>query len=201
MVPSTIRAPRISTSNGSQTRMVMTVVGPFCDISTGCPLSEANRIRCAQWEAVRVLTLAEVSACGNRDMFQPLSSRESDMNDEAIIEQAIERIRAEFGDDLLGLIVGGSRLRSEGDPQSDLDVVIVIARPQRKRWNFVIEDVEVETFINPPFQMRRYFEEERIDGRALAAHVDEQVVCGWRRGQLEDDVHRAFQNLRHSRCR
>src|SRR5262249_17385595 len=93
------------------------------------------------------------------------------MDDQAIIEQAIKRIRAELGGDLLGFIVGRSRLRSESDPQSDLDVVVVIARPQRKRWNFVIEDVEVETFINPPFQMRRYFEEERIDGRGLMPHL------------------------------
>ncbi|HEY2228568.1 MAG TPA: nucleotidyltransferase domain-containing protein [Xanthobacteraceae bacterium] len=93
------------------------------------------------------------------------------MNDQAIIEQAIARIRGEFGSDLLGLIVGGSRLRSEGDPQSDLDFVVVIARPQRKRWNFSIEGVDVETLINPPFQMRRYFEEERMDGRGLMPHL------------------------------
>jgi predicted nucleotidyltransferase len=93
------------------------------------------------------------------------------MNDHAIIEQAVERLRAEFGDDLLGVIVGGSRLRSESDPHSDLDFVVVIARPQRKRWNFVIEGVEVETLINPPFQMRRYFDEQRNDGRGLMPHL------------------------------
>jgi predicted nucleotidyltransferase len=93
------------------------------------------------------------------------------MDDEAIIKQAIERIQAEFGNDLLGLIVGGSRLRSEADRQSDLDFVVIIARPQRKRWNFVIEGVEVETLINPLFQMRRYFEDERIDGRGLMPHL------------------------------
>ena len=62
-------------------------------------------------------------------------------------------------------------MRSEGDPHSDLDVVAVIAQPQRKRWNFVIEGVEVETFINPPFQMQRYFEQERADGRGLMPHL------------------------------
>lgn len=93
------------------------------------------------------------------------------MNDHAIIRQAIERIRAEFGSDLLGIIVGGPRLRSEGDPHSDLDFVVVIAQPQRKRWNFLIEGVEVETLINPAFQIRRYFEDEQKDGRGLMPHL------------------------------
>jgi hypothetical protein len=93
------------------------------------------------------------------------------LNDRAIIEHAVERITSEFGSDLLGVLVGGSRLRSEGDPNSDLDVVIVVDRPSRRRWNFVVDGVEVETFINPPFQMRRYFEEERRDGRGVMPHL------------------------------
>ena len=93
------------------------------------------------------------------------------MNDDVIIEQAVERLRAECGSDLLGVIVGGSRLRSEGDAYSDLDFVVVIGRPQRRRWNFVIDGVEVETLINPPFQMRRYFVDERKDGRGLMPHL------------------------------
>jgi len=93
------------------------------------------------------------------------------MNDHAIIEQAVERLKSEFGSDLLGVLVGGSRIRSEGDPHSDLDIVVVVERPCRKRWNFVIDGVEVETLINPPFQMRRYFEEERRDGRGVMPHL------------------------------
>ena len=93
------------------------------------------------------------------------------MDDHAIIEHAVERFRSEFGNDLLGVLVGGSRMRSEGDPHSDIDVVVVVDRPYRKRWNFVIGGVEVETLINPPFQMRRYFEEERHDGRGLMPHL------------------------------
>jgi predicted nucleotidyltransferase len=48
------------------------------------------------------------------------------MNDDAIIEQAVERLRSEFGSDLLGVLVGGSRVRSEGDAHSDIDVVVVV---------------------------------------------------------------------------
>jgi hypothetical protein len=93
------------------------------------------------------------------------------MSDHAIVEQAVERLKSEFGSDLLGVIVGGSRARSEGDPHSDIDIVVVVDRPSRKRWNFVVGGVEVETLINPPFQMRRYFEEERRDGRGVMPHL------------------------------
>ena len=50
------------------------------------------------------------------------------MDDHAIIEHAVERFRSEFGNDLLGVLVGGSRMRSEGDPHSDIDVVVVVDR-------------------------------------------------------------------------
>ena len=81
--------------------------------------------------------------------------------------QTLVEVTKRFGSELLGVLVGGSRMRSEGDPHSDIDVVVVVDRPYRKRWNFVIGGVEVETLINPPFQMRRYFEEERQDGHRL----------------------------------
>jgi hypothetical protein len=93
------------------------------------------------------------------------------MDDAAIIDLALKQIRAEFGADLLGVLAGGSRMRGEGGPNSDLDVVVVVGRPRRRRWNIVIAGVEVETFVNPPFQMKRYFEEDRKSGKGLMPHL------------------------------
>jgi hypothetical protein len=93
------------------------------------------------------------------------------MGDQAIIESLMERLRAEFGGDLLGVLVGGSRVRGEGGPNSDLDVVVVIDRPQHRRWNALFGGVEIEMFINPPPQMRRYFEEGRRNGRGQIPHL------------------------------
>jgi hypothetical protein len=93
------------------------------------------------------------------------------MDDRGTIEQVVERLRSEFGSELLGVLVGGSRLRSEGDPYSDIDVVVVVDRPCRKRWNFIIDGIEIETLINPPFQIRRYFIQDRQDGRGLMPHL------------------------------
>jgi len=93
------------------------------------------------------------------------------MDDLAIIELVVQRLRTEFGADLLGVLAGGSRLRGEGDANSDLDIVVVISNPQRRRWNLMITGVEIEMFINPPFRMRRYFEEERLSGRGQMSHL------------------------------
>jgi predicted nucleotidyltransferase len=93
------------------------------------------------------------------------------MEDRVVIEQALARIKSELGSELLGVVVGGSRLRSEADLNSDIDVVVVVDRSGRRRWNFVIDGVEVETLINPPFQMRRYFKEEAEDGRGVMPHL------------------------------
>jgi hypothetical protein len=61
------------------------------------------------------------------------------MNDQVIIELAVKRLVSEFGSELLRVLAGGSRLRSEGDAHSDLDIVAVVDRPCRKRWNFLID--------------------------------------------------------------
>jgi hypothetical protein len=97
------------------------------------------------------------------------------MNDLEVTERVVEKLRSEFGNHLLGVLVGGSRATIGGDPHSDLDVVVVVDRPCRKRWNFLINGVEVETLINPPFQMQHYFEEERRDGRGVMPHM---CSCG-----------------------
>src|SRR5437867_8494030 len=93
------------------------------------------------------------------------------MDDQAIIALVMQLLHAEFGTDLFGVLAAGSRLRGDGDAHSDLDVVVVIASPRRRRWNVVLGGVEIEMFINPPFQMHRYFEQERQSGRGLEPHL------------------------------
>ncbi len=93
------------------------------------------------------------------------------MNDLAIVQQAVVLLRQEFGNDLLGVLAGGSRLRGEGDANSDIDLVVLIDQPRRRRQNLVINGVEVEMLINPVSQIHRYFVEERHSGRGLMQHM------------------------------
>ncbi len=88
-------------------------------------------------------------------------------DDNARYEQVVARLREEFGEDLLGVLVTGSRVHGTPGPTSDLDVHVIIATPQRQRRNFVLDGLEVELFINPPTQIRRYF----ADGRGHDPHM------------------------------
>lgn len=99
------------------------------------------------------------------------------MQDAAILQQALARLQAEFGNNLLGVLATGSRVRSEGDRTSDIDRPIVIAQPRRQRRNLVVAGVEVEMFLNPPFQIRRYFADEQARGRGAEQHM-------WHTGQI-----------------
>jgi predicted nucleotidyltransferase len=93
------------------------------------------------------------------------------MQDGEILRNVVQRLQAELGDDLKGVLAGGSRLRGEADANSDIDVVVVIGEPKRRRQNLTIDGVEVEMFVNPAFQMRRYFEQDRNNGRGLMPHL------------------------------
>ena len=90
-----------------------------------------------------------------------------------LFEQLIALLRAEFGEDLLGILATGSRIHSTPGPTSDLDAHVLIGQPRRQRRNILLDGVEVEMFINPPFQIRRYFSSRGVDehmftfGRAI----------------------------------
>ena len=75
---------------------------------------------------------------------------------EQLFDPLIALLRAEFGDDLLGVLATGSRIHSTPGPTSDLDVHVVIAQPRRQRRNILLDGIEIEMFINPPFQIHRY---------------------------------------------
>jgi hypothetical protein len=93
------------------------------------------------------------------------------MDDHVIIRQVLAKLQAEFGADLLGVLATGSRVRGEGDASSDIDLHVLIAPLRRQRRNIVVAGVEVEMFINPPAQIRRYFADNNITGRGIDQHM------------------------------
>jgi hypothetical protein len=78
-----------------------------------------------------------------------------------LIEHVVALLRAELGGELLGVLATGSRIYGLAGPTSDLDMHVVIASPRRQRQNFVLDGVEIELFINPPFQIRQYMADRR----------------------------------------
>ena len=90
-----------------------------------------------------------------------------DDEDRARCDRLVALLREEFGEELLGVLVTGSRVHGTPGPTSDLDAHVIIATPRRQRRNFVLDGVEVELFLNPPLQIRRYF----ADGRGHDPHM------------------------------
>ncbi len=127
--------------------------------------------------------------------------------DEALLAQLVALLREEFGDDLLGILVTGSRVHGRPDPTSDLDAHVIVAVPRRQRRNFVLDGVEVELFINPPFQNRRYFADARgvdqhmftfgraaYDPRGVVADLQAEARRLWEAGPPPWDARLAWQD-------
>jgi len=99
-------------------------------------------------------------------------------------------VRATY--DPLGVIVSGSIVRGNPDPTSDFDVVVVHDQPWRLREQRRFADVPAELFVNPPAQIRRYFEREHAAGKPCTAHM---LATGERLGAshpvLDELVHEA----------
>jgi hypothetical protein len=92
---------------------------------------------------------------------------------ERLFDPLIALLDAEFGADLLGVLATGSHIHGTPGPTSDLDVHVIIAQPRRQRRNILLDGIEIEMFINPPFQIQRYLAEGVTDihmfafGRAI----------------------------------
>jgi predicted nucleotidyltransferase len=71
----------------------------------------------------------------------------------------------------VGIIAAGSILRGQGGPTSDIDFYVVHLEPFRQRLQRLYHDTPFEVFINPPHQVRRYFEAEHRDARPITAHM------------------------------
>jgi hypothetical protein len=85
------------------------------------------------------------------------------------LREALAYILAEY--EPVGIVVGGSVLRGQGDATSDLDIYVIHQAGWRQRAQKRFNGVAVEIFVNPPAQVQRYFAEERRAGRPVTAHL------------------------------
>ncbi len=94
--------------------------------------------------------------------------------------------------EVLAIIVAGSVLRGEGAATSDLDFWILVDADYRQRKSFLVGDVPVEIFLNPPEQMLHYI----AAGDHHSMHMMGQGVLLW----VRDDAKATIRRLR-SWCR
>ena len=114
---------------------------------------------------------------------------------EQLFEPLIALLRAEFGEQLLGVLATGSHIHGMPGPTSDLDVHVVIDQPRRQRRNIVLDGVEIEMFINPAFRIPIYFTDGHpgtihmfafgraiYDPQGLIGQLQEQARALWQAG-------------------
>lgn len=85
------------------------------------------------------------------------------------LRQAVEEILASYTP--IGIVAAGSILRGQGGPTSDIDLYVIHVANFRQRLQRRYQGVPFEIFVNPPHQVRRYFEEEHRAARPITAHV------------------------------
>jgi GNAT superfamily N-acetyltransferase len=85
------------------------------------------------------------------------------------LRQAVEFILDRF--DVIGLFACGTIIRGIPSPASDLDLYVIVRRPQRQRLQRFFNGVPCEIFSNPVFQIRRYLSEEQAEGTPITAHM------------------------------
>jgi hypothetical protein len=124
---------------------------------------------------------------------------------EHLFEPLIALLRAEFGDQLLGVLATGSHIHGTPGPTSDLDVHVVIDQPRRQRRNIMLDGTEIEMFINPPFQVRRYMTDKRgmdphmftfgraiYDPHGVLAQLQDEARAIWQAGPQPLDARQTW---------
>lgn len=90
---------------------------------------------------------------------------EANVNQKKDYEKAIEIFvdSIKSHEEVIGILVCGSFVRSELDKHSDIDIHVVLDEKcdYRERGNTWIEGIEIEYFKNPPKQIRSYFKQEK----------------------------------------
>jgi sodium-dependent phosphate cotransporter len=102
---------------------------------------------------------------------------------ERALDTVVAQLKDEFGDHLLGLLLGGSYAYGEPMATSDLDLYVVIDEPWRQRRNLVVDGVDVELFVNPPHKLSA----EIVDG--------DSTMEMFARGRVVHDPRGAIANL------
>jgi len=85
------------------------------------------------------------------------------------LRAAVDDVMAHY--EPFAIIAAGSVLRGQGGPTSDIDLYVLHNAPFRQRLQRRYHGVPFEIFINPPQQVRRYFEEEHAGARPITAHI------------------------------
>lgn len=100
-----------------------------------------------------------------------------------ILQKFIEKYKKQ--PNVAAIIVFGSYVNSKLDKNSDLDVYIILKNSKtRERGNAWIDGVEIEYFINPIKQIKKYFYEERANKKFTTTHIFANSIVLYKNGNI-----------------
>jgi hypothetical protein len=110
------------------------------------------------------------------------------------LREALDYLLTRF--DPAGIIASGTIVRGNPGPSSDLDLYVIVARPERQRLQRFFHGVPAEIFVNSLPWIERYFVQERAAGRPVTAHMlasgvvlhDRQGVASALRRRAAEDL-------------
>jgi predicted nucleotidyltransferase len=74
-------------------------------------------------------------------------------NEWAALDALVDRLHRHYGDDLLRVVLFGSKARGDFDEESDLDVLIIINMPQADYWRRWREIVRIASDLDLEFNV------------------------------------------------
>lgn len=100
-------------------------------------------------DGAEVVATTTQATTGQRELLNKRLSRLTS-NERAALAAVVNRLRQRYGDDLLRMVLFGSKARGDSDAESDLDLLIVVRIPDDdywKRWNEIVDgtyDLELD---------------------------------------------------------
>ena len=109
-------------------------------------------------------------------------------NEWAALEGIVARLHERYGDDLLRVVLFGSKARGDFDEESDLDLLIVVRMDEndyRKHWHQILDDtweIELEHGIVTTMLIKSFESYAKIlhDGLLIALNIERDGVELWK---------------------
>jgi hypothetical protein len=96
---------------------------------------------------------------------------------------------------LAGVVFAGSIIRGNGDRHSDIDTYVIFEGTYRQRLHRLYNGVRFEIFVNPPRQIRQYFQAEQRSGGGFTLHMLATGHIAWQKNDIVDALRQDAQQI------
>jgi predicted nucleotidyltransferase len=123
-----------------------------------------------------------------RDGLQHLNQRE-----QAAVQEFLSVLQAQHGQDVLDVILFGSKARGDSDPESDLDLLVIVEEREQQLWQDIISLetallLKYDTVISSLIMSRDNYEWHRQHRAPLYRNVHREGIKLWTRAPAPSSI-------------